>query len=598
MSTTMGSNVADVSANPAPSLDAAGNGVDPDKINTDNAAPITVDAMKEKLSVANDGVPSSSSAMETKHPTTAMDTAKSLNESNNKIIKELDDEAAKTFPQILMEILTNDEDSDTIAWLPHGRSFIIYKKKKFAAQVLVKYFKATKFTSFTRKLNRWGFTRVTRGTEMGSYFHKMFLRDNPELCLRMSSHTSSKYHHSQHPHEASNSIQNSPHMHGHVMMNPGGVPGFVPPGALGMPVVPFPFYGMPGMAPGAARAPLVSPPSGLPVTTPVQANMPTPPTTAAEFSQQNQYINQQLQHLQWQQFQLQQYQHQQIQAATAAAANNSNSYGAPYQQPAPVAPSSPDGSPYPHQQLQSQVPSGPPGSTPPPPLNAPDTPRAGQHPPSTDQGENRQHSSPTPPIPVQQQQQQQVTPLMPPSPQDGAHPAQQHRHYQNQQMHPDAAQQPPTHHPYGHNTQYQYGQHQSHLPHGPTHSHQGVSSGSIPPPIHHGGHFAGQQPPQAQLHPYPYQYPQQQPYHHHNLQQQQQQDYSPAIHLQKTTGPGQQQQSEMAPLTPPLQSSAQVPTPEAADEIVDPLDQGEETNDSAIAVVDDVNDKGDEDIGV
>eukprot|EP00536_Pseudo-nitzschia_multiseries_P002968 jgi/Psemu1/184836/e_gw1.42.28.1 len=84
-----------------------------------------------------------------------------------------------------MEILTNDEDSDTIAWLPHGRSFIIYKKKKFAAQVLVKYFKATKFTSFTRKLNRWGFTRVTRGTEMGSYFHKMFLRDNPELCLRM-----------------------------------------------------------------------------------------------------------------------------------------------------------------------------------------------------------------------------------------------------------------------------------------------------------------------------------------------------------------------------------------------------------------------------
>ena len=44
-----------------------------------------------------------------------------------------------------MEILTNDEDSDTIAWLPHGRSFIIYKKKKFAAQVLVKYFKVGNF---------------------------------------------------------------------------------------------------------------------------------------------------------------------------------------------------------------------------------------------------------------------------------------------------------------------------------------------------------------------------------------------------------------------------------------------------------------------
>lgn len=41
----------------------------------------------------------------------------------------------------LMEILTNDENSDTISWLPHGRSFIIYKKKKFAAKILVKYFK-------------------------------------------------------------------------------------------------------------------------------------------------------------------------------------------------------------------------------------------------------------------------------------------------------------------------------------------------------------------------------------------------------------------------------------------------------------------------
>ena len=66
----------------------------------------------------------------------------------------------------LMDILASEEDSDTIAWLPHGRSFIIYKKKKFAAQVLPKYFKATKFTSFTRKLNRWGFTRVTRGPEV------------------------------------------------------------------------------------------------------------------------------------------------------------------------------------------------------------------------------------------------------------------------------------------------------------------------------------------------------------------------------------------------------------------------------------------------
>ena len=154
-----------------------------------------------------------------------------------------------------MEILSNEEDSDTISWLPHGRSFIIYKKKKFAAQVLPKYFKATKFTSFTRKLNRWGFTRVTRGPEMGSYYHKLFLRDDPSLCLRMSSHSSSKFQEQQ-------QLMPAP-------MAPGGMP----------------FGGMPFM-PGMA----------MPGMNPMMGGMPGMPP--ADLSQQNQIINQQLQQLQ------------------------------------------------------------------------------------------------------------------------------------------------------------------------------------------------------------------------------------------------------------------------------------------------------------
>jgi hypothetical protein len=169
-----------------------------------------------------------------------------------------------------MEILSDEEDSDTISWLPHGRSFIIYKKKKFAANVLPKFFKATKFTSFTRKLNRWGFTRVTRGPEMGSYYHKLFLRDDPSLCLRMSSHSSSKFQEQQ-------QLMPAP-------MAPGGMPfGAMPFGMPGMP--------MPGMNPMMA--------GGMPGMNP------------ADLSQQNQFINQQLQQLQWQQFQLQQLQQQQ-----------------------------------------------------------------------------------------------------------------------------------------------------------------------------------------------------------------------------------------------------------------------------------------------
>lgn len=83
------------------------------------------------------------------------------------------EEVPVTFPQKLMAVLDNDQLSDIITWLPHGKGFIILQKKKFAAEVMPIYFKHSKFTSFTRKLNRWGFTRVPRGTEAGSYYHKV-----------------------------------------------------------------------------------------------------------------------------------------------------------------------------------------------------------------------------------------------------------------------------------------------------------------------------------------------------------------------------------------------------------------------------------------
>jgi HSF-type DNA-binding len=85
----------------------------------------------------------------------------------------------------MMEILSCQEYDDVLSWIPNGSAFIIYKKKKFLAEVLPKYFKQTKFTSFTRKLNRWGFIRIARGPEIGSYFHKLFHRDYPYLCLHM-----------------------------------------------------------------------------------------------------------------------------------------------------------------------------------------------------------------------------------------------------------------------------------------------------------------------------------------------------------------------------------------------------------------------------
>ena len=86
-----------------------------------------------------------------------------------------------------MEILNNEENADIISWLPHGRGFMIYKKKLFETKIMPKFFhKHSKYTSFTRKLNRWGFVRVTRGPEMGAYYHKFFKRGESRLCMQMS----------------------------------------------------------------------------------------------------------------------------------------------------------------------------------------------------------------------------------------------------------------------------------------------------------------------------------------------------------------------------------------------------------------------------
>jgi len=94
----------------------------------------------------------------------------------------------KSFPELLFDVISDEENTHILAWLPHGRGFIIHDKKRFADIILKRYFEGAKFTSFTRRIKRWGFARVSRGAERGAYYHETFKRDRMDLVQEMQYH--------------------------------------------------------------------------------------------------------------------------------------------------------------------------------------------------------------------------------------------------------------------------------------------------------------------------------------------------------------------------------------------------------------------------
>mmetsp|Transcript_19140 Transcript_19140/g.32774 ORF Transcript_19140/g.32774 Transcript_19140/m.32774 type:complete len:396 (-) Transcript_19140:229-1416(-) len=93
---------------------------------------------------------------------------------------------ATPFPMKLMKVLCQKEFNDIIAWLPDGKSFTILRPKAFVNEILPQFFKSAKYSSFTRKLHRWGFQRHLRGEEAGAFFHKLFQRGRLDLVEKMT----------------------------------------------------------------------------------------------------------------------------------------------------------------------------------------------------------------------------------------------------------------------------------------------------------------------------------------------------------------------------------------------------------------------------
>lgn len=87
--------------------------------------------------------------------------------------------------QVLLEEVSLEGMEDIISWGAHGRCFSIHKPSQFVSELLPRFFRQSKLTSFQRQLNLYGFGRLTGGRDRGSYYHELFLRGRADLCKIM-----------------------------------------------------------------------------------------------------------------------------------------------------------------------------------------------------------------------------------------------------------------------------------------------------------------------------------------------------------------------------------------------------------------------------
>lgn len=85
----------------------------------------------------------------------------------------------------MLDIAEKENFTNIVSWLPDHKSFKVYQTETFVRDIMPKYFRQTKYKSFQRQLNMWGFERLLSGPSKGGYLHQHFIRGQPALCRYM-----------------------------------------------------------------------------------------------------------------------------------------------------------------------------------------------------------------------------------------------------------------------------------------------------------------------------------------------------------------------------------------------------------------------------
>jgi hypothetical protein len=95
---------------------------------------------------------------------------------------------SEPFPEKLHRMLDTVEReglSEVVGFFSHGRAFAIHKQRRFVNDIMPRFFRQSKLTSFQRQLNLYGFRRLSQGPDNGGYYHELFLKGRSGLCVNM-----------------------------------------------------------------------------------------------------------------------------------------------------------------------------------------------------------------------------------------------------------------------------------------------------------------------------------------------------------------------------------------------------------------------------
>ncbi|KAG7363730.1 HSF-type DNA-binding protein [Nitzschia inconspicua] len=98
-----------------------------------------------------------------------------------KLYKMLEEAPAKKFDHI-------------VSWVQNGTAFKVHNAQGFLAEVIYQYFDQSKYESFRRQLNLYGFTRVVRGRHRGVYSHPFFRQGHQDWCRFITRQQPSQLH--------------------------------------------------------------------------------------------------------------------------------------------------------------------------------------------------------------------------------------------------------------------------------------------------------------------------------------------------------------------------------------------------------------------